>query len=330
MSSRENQEILRIENLTKTYPIYGGLFLSQVATVFAATDVSFSLKKGETLGLVGESGCGKSTIGRTLLKLYEPTSGKIFFDGQDITDFSERQMRSVRKEIQVIFQDPFESLNSRHTVGKILREPFEIHKIGTQEERTQWVSELLKKVGLPENAKDRYPHEFSGGQRQRIGIARAIALKPKLVVCDEPVSALDVSIQSQIINLLLELQKEMGISFLFIAHDLSVVKHVSDQVAVMYLGRIVEKTSSERIYKKPLHPYTKSLLSAIPHPDPTLHNKREILAGEVPSPRNPPSGCLFHTRCKYAKDRCKSELPSFREIEPGHSVACHFAEELSK
>ncbi len=323
-----SDSLLEVRGLTKHYPIYGGILMKQVAKVYAASQVTFSLKKGETLGLVGESGCGKSTVGRTLLKLYRPTGGQIFFEGKEITDLSEKEMRPLRQDMQIIFQDPFESLNSRHTVGKILEEPFLVHKVGTPQEREKRIVELLDRVGLPERARHKYPHEFSGGQRQRIGIARAIALRPKLIICDEPVSALDVSIQSQIVNLLLELQKEMNMSYLFIAHDLSVVKHVSDRVAVMYLGKIVELTTAERIYEKAMHPYTKSLLSAIPVPDPTKRAEIQALKGEVPSPRNPPSGCHFHTRCPFAKDVCRTKVPEFKEEATEHFSACHFSQEL--
>ena len=303
--------------------------MRQIATVFAVTDISFAIWKGETLGLVGESGCGKSTLGRTLMRLYPSTAGKIFFQGEDITDWPEKNLHKIRKEIQIIFQDPYESLNSRHTIGHILEEPFIIHNRGTAKERSAWVKDLLQRIGLPEGSQSKYPHEFSGGQRQRIGIARAIALKPSLIVCDEPVSALDVSMQSQILNLLVDLQKEMDLSYIFISHDLATVKHISDKLAVMYLGGIVELASSEEIYKKPLHPYTQSLLSAIPIADPTKRSQRETLKGEVPSPRKPPSGCTFHTRCPYAQDICKNQKPKLehskiKEISTSHLTACHF------
>lgn len=326
------ETLVEIKSLKKHYPIHGGLFFRQIATVFAVNGVSFTIKKGETLGIVGESGCGKSTLGKTLLNLYHPTSGEVIFEGRNIYDLGRGQMRALRKDMQIILQDPFESLNSRHTVGEILEEPFIIHKIGTRTSRIKEVRRLLKRVGLPESALNRFPHEFSGGQRQRIGIARAIALKPKLVVCDEPVSALDVSVQSQVLNLLLDLQKEMGLTYIFIAHDLSVVKHVSDRIAVMYLGNVVELTDSETIYKNSAHPYTKALISAIPMPDPTYKSEKQVLQGDVPSPRNPPSGCAFHTRCPYVKDVCRKDKPPLviHEHERGteHFVACHFAKEI--
>jgi oligopeptide/dipeptide ABC transporter ATP-binding protein len=325
-----SKNLLQVENLKMHFPIYGGILKRQVGSVYAVDGVNLTIKNGETLGLVGESGCGKSTLGRAILKLYKPTDGRIVFDGTDITDYSTAQMRPFRKDLQVVFQDPYESLNSRHTIGKIIEEPMFIHKIGTAESRRAKALELLEKVGLQESAYYRYPHEFSGGQRQRIGIARAISLKPKLIICDEPVSALDVSIQSQVMNLLMDLQREMGLAFLFIAHDLSVVRHISDKVAVMYLGKIVEYTDADSIYKNPMHPYTKALISAIPEPDPTLKKEHVILKGDVPSPINPPSGCRFHTRCQYAQDKCKVEEPVLKQYGESevHEVACHFAGEL--
>jgi len=334
LNSGENSfmstEILRVENLKQHFPVHGGILFREIGNVSALDGVSFAVNKGETLGLVGESGCGKTTLGRSLMRLYQPTAGNIFFNGIDITRKRQREIRHLRREMQMIFQDPFESLNARHTVGEILEEPFIIHKIGDRKERQQRVAELLDRVGLSPTAGQRYPHEFSGGQRQRIGIARAIALKPALVVCDEPVSALDVSIQSQILNLLIELQEEMGLTYLFIAHDLAVVKHMSDRTAVMYLGKIVEMTSSERINASPLHPYTQALISAIPVPDPTASREKIILSGDVPSPLNPPPGCAFHTRCPVAKDVCRTMVPLL-EKQPGdeeHLVACHFAGEV--
>lgn len=318
-----NEPLLKVEGLTKHFPVRGGVFLKKVGIVHAVDEVSFELNRGETLGLVGESGCGKSTVGKTLLRLLEPTGGSVTFEGKDVLSMRRDDLRRLRRDIQIVFQDPFESLNARHTVGKILEEPFLIHKIGSRAERTKWVAELLERVGLEPSASNRFPHEFSGGQRQRIGIARAIALKPKLIVCDEAVSALDVSIQSQVINLFLDLQKEMNLALIFIAHDLAVVKHVSDQIAVMYLGEIVEVARAEDIYDSPRHPYTRALISAIPVPDPTVRRDRIILQGDVPSPITPPSGCRFHTRCPYAQDDCTQTPPELKGVSAHASVACH-------
>ncbi|MFH1726483.1 MAG: oligopeptide/dipeptide ABC transporter ATP-binding protein [Elusimicrobiota bacterium] len=327
--------LMEVKDLKKHFPIHGGVLFRQIATVYAVDGVSFNVKPGETVGLVGESGCGKSTLGKTILRLDDPTSGQVLFEGKDLAALKRRELRRVRKDIQIIFQDPFESLNASHTVGHILQEPFIIHKIGEPGWRKEQAKKLLAKVGLSQAAMDRFPHEFSGGQRQRIGIARAIALEPKLIVCDEPVSALDVSIQSQILNLLLKLQREMRLTYLFIAHDLAVVKHVSDRIAVMYLGKIVEFTDADAIYKKPLHPYTQALLSAIPVPDPTSDKSgRQVLEGDVPSPRTPPPGCNFHTRCPYAQKLCKAEVPALQDAPSSsrgrHLVACHYAENLPK
>jgi peptide/nickel transport system ATP-binding protein len=331
----ENQEaLLRVENLKMHFPIRGGVLRKRVGQVHAVDGVSLTVKRGETMGLVGESGCGKTTVGRCILRLYQPTGGRVMFDGKDLLKVDSKTLRAARRQLQMIFQDPFESLNSRHTVGDIIAEPFIIHRIGTPAERSRSVAGLLQRVGLAADAASRFPHEFSGGQRQRIGIARAIALNPKLVVCDEPVSALDVSIQSQILNLLLALQKELGLSYLFIAHDLAVVKHVSDTIAVMYLGRIVERAAAGTLYENPLHPYTQALIAAIPDPDPEKKNvSPPLLAGDVPSPINPPPGCHFHPRCPYARRRCQTETPElkvFSDSDPGHWVACHFAGRLGR
>ena len=327
-----NDVLLKVYNLKMHYPIRGGVFFRRVAVNYAVDDVSFEIRKGETLGLVGESGCGKSTIAKAVLRLYEPTAGRVTFAGRDILELSRTEMRSVRREMQIIFQDPMDSLNSRHTIGAILEEPYVIHGLGTRAERRLWIRDLLSKVGLQPEAVNRYPHEFSGGQRQRIGIARAIALQPKLLVCDEPVSALDVSIQAQIMNLMIELQRELGLTLLFITHDLAVVKHISDRIAVMYLGKIVELNDAEMMYRKPMHPYTRALIDSIPEPTPGKIRDRKTLQGEVPSPINPPSGCHFHTRCPHVREKCHNEIPLLRKMqepgERGHFVACHFAEEI--
>lgn len=325
------KSLLEVHHLKKFFPILGGVFRRKTGYVQAVDDISLTIQEGTTLGLVGESGCGKTTVGRSLLRLIEPDSGAINFMGQDLMALSQRQLRGVRRNMQIIFQDPFESLDSRQTIGGILEEPYEIHKVGSLEDRKDYVRNLLNRVGMPEAAVSRFPHEFSGGQRQRIGIARAIALNPKLIICDEPVSALDVSIQSQIVNLLLELQREMKLSYLFIAHNLAVVKHISDDIAVMYLGRIVEYTDSEALYASPLHPYTQALISAIPIPDPSRKRKKFQLAGDVPSPINPPPGCHFHPRCPFAVAMCKAVYPEL-ELTPGagnHRVACHRAGAVS-
>ncbi len=322
------QKLLEVKDLVKHFPVRGGVF-SRIRNYVRAVDgVSFDLEPSETLGLVGESGCGKSTTGRALLRLIEPTSGEVSFEGTDVCALDRESMRKLRREMQIIFQDPYASLNPRMTVGSIVGEPLTIHGIAKGKEKEEKVASLLHRVGLrPEHIR-RYPHEFSGGQRQRIGIARALALNPKLIIADEPVSALDVSIQAQVINLLEDLQKEFGIAFVLIAHDLAVVQHVSDRIAVMYLGKIVEMSSADRVVMEPKHPYTEALLSAVPIPDPTLRKKRMILTGDVPSPVNPPSGCRFHTRCPYKEERCVAEEPPMREISPGHFAACHFSEKL--
>lgn len=325
--------LLEVDDLKMHFPVYGGVLRRRVGWVFAVDGVSFRIREGATLGLVGESGCGKTTVGRTILRLYPPTGGRIVFNGRDIMTLDRGALQEIRRDMQIIFQDPFESLNARHTIQEIIEEPFRIHGIGSALERRERVARLLERVGLPRNALARFPHEFSGGQRQRIGIARAIALEPRLVICDEPVSALDVSIQSQIINLLLELQHDMGLAYLFIAHDLAVVKHISDHIAVMYLGRIVEYARAEALYRQPWHPYTQALIAAIPVPDPDVRREQQVLTGDVPSPMNPPSGCHFRTRCPYAIQRCQDEVPRMRPMpdtsEGEHRAACHRMEEIA-
>jgi oligopeptide transport system ATP-binding protein len=316
--------LLRVENITKQFPIYGGLFSKQVAAVKAVQDISFEINKGETLGLVGESGCGKSTLGRSLIRLIEPSSGKIFFKNKEITKADGTELRELRKKMQIIFQDPYASLNPRMTIGAILEEPLIIHNLfNSAKDRQDRVRELINLVGLRPEHLSRYPHEFSGGQRQRVGIARALAVNPELIICDEPVSALDVSIQAQVINLLMELQQKLGLTYIFIAHDLKVVEHVSHRVAVMYLGKIVELASSDELYKNPQHPYTRALLSAIPIPDPKPRPERIILTGDVPSPLNPPTGCQFHPRCPLADANCAKQSPVLEQKgAPQHFVSC--------
>lgn len=322
--------LLTVRELTKHFPITGGILGKTIGKVQAVNSVSFDVFKGETFSLVGESGCGKSTTGRALLRLHEPTSGEIIFRDAHLTDLKELEVRRMRRDMQMVFQDPYASLNPRHTIGKILEEPLIVHKIyETAKERKEAVAKMLETVGLRREHASRYPHQFSGGQRQRIGIARALMTKPKLIVLDEPVSALDVSIQAQILNLLEDLQQEFDLTYVFIAHDLGVVRHISDRVGVMYLGNLVELSDAEELYASPLHPYTQALLSSVPIPDPTVRNQRQrvTIKGDIPSASNPPSGCVFHTRCPLATERCKQEIPSFREVKDSHFVACHEVKE---
>lgn len=321
------EAILEVRHLRKCFPIEKNLLGKVQKELVAVDDVSFTLKAGETLGIVGESGCGKTTMGRTILKLHESSGGQIIFNGEDITNYKTSQMRHLRTDMQIIFQDPYSSLPPRATVGDILSEPVKVHKIVPQSEVKDYVMQLMEKCGLRDYYYERYPHEFSGGQRQRICIARALSVKPKLVVCDEPVSALDVSIQAQIINLLKELQRSMNLTYLFISHDLSVVKFISDKVGVMYLGAMMEFGNKEDIFANPLHPYTKALFSAIPNPNPDVKMNRIVLSGDIPSPANPPKGCRFHTRCPHATEKCKHITPEYREYEKGHFAACHMLDE---
>jgi oligopeptide/dipeptide ABC transporter ATP-binding protein len=315
--------VLEVEHLKKHFPVKKGVLRRTVGQVYAVDDVSFSVREGETLGLVGESGCGKSTVARTVLRLIEPTDGSIRLDGQDVTRLGKSELRPYRRQMQMIFQDPFSSLNPRMSAGDIVGEPLQVHDIAHGKEKERLTAEIFDQVGLRRGQMKSFPHEFSGGQRQRISIARALALNPKLIVADEPVSALDVSIQAQVINLMMDLQREKRLSYLFIAHDLAVVEHISHRIAVMYLGKIVEYADKETLFTDPQHPYTEALLSAVPVPNPKLKRQKRLLQGDVPSPINPPPGCAFHTRCPYAEARCKTEAPVLRETSPGHGVSCH-------
>ncbi|MEQ6356674.1 dipeptide ABC transporter ATP-binding protein [Lysinibacillus sp. M3] len=318
-----SKTLLKVDGLKKYFPIRKGVLNKQVGDVKAVDDVSFEVFEGETLGIVGESGCGKSTTGRLLMRLLEPTEGKIEFAGKVISELSNNEMRKARRDIQMIFQDPYASLNPRHNIGKILEEPLIVHGMGNAKERKKKVLELLEIVGLNEYHVKRYPHQFSGGQRQRIGIARALMTNPRLIIADEPVSALDVSIQAQVLNLLQNLQKDLKLTYIFISHDLGVVRHISNRVGVMYLGKLVEMTASEDLYAEPLHPYTQALLSSVPVPDPTFEREQVVISGDIPSASNPPSGCTFHTRCPFKKEECSQVVPKMQEVKPGHYVACH-------
>jgi oligopeptide/dipeptide ABC transporter ATP-binding protein len=323
-TASEREKLVEVKHIKKYFPIRKGLLNTVIGNVKAVDNVSFDIYKGETLGLVGESGCGKSTLGRVVLRLQQPTEGQVLFEGHDITRMGSRELRAARRDMQIIFQDPFGSLNPRFTVGDIIAEPLRVHGLADKAQRDARVSELMQQVGLNASWRNRFPHEFSGGQRQRIGIARAISLNPKFIVADEAVSALDVSVQSQVINLLSDLQDQLGLTYLFIAHGLNVVRHISDRVGVMYLGKIVELCQTDELFAHPAHPYTAALLSAIPVPNPRRKRERIVLTGELPSPANPPSGCRFHTRCPYMEKRCKEEEPQLREVAPNHWVACHF------
>jgi oligopeptide transport system ATP-binding protein len=321
------KKLLEVQNLVKHFPVLGGVFSRPVGWVKAVDDISFHIFEGETFGLVGESGSGKTTAGKTIIRLIEPTKGKIIFDGKDITKLPESKLRPIRREMQIIFQDPYGSLNPRMPIGEIIREPLLVHGIGDRKEQEERVVEIMKLVGLRPEYLRRYPHEFSGGQRQRIGIARAIVLNPKFVVADEPVSALDASIQAQVLNLLLELQQKLALTYLLVAHNLAVVRHVSDRIGVMYLGKLMEVAETKELFTTPLHPYTQALLSAIPIPDPEIKKERILLQGDIPSPINPPSGCRFRTRCRFAKDICAEKEPPLIDVGSGHYVACHFVKE---
>ncbi len=333
MNVKNSEVLLRVENLVKHFPIKRGIIMQKtVGAVHAVDGISFDIHRGETLGLVGESGCGKSTAGRTILQLYRPTAGHVYYDNIDLASIKGEELRKMRRKMQMIFQDPYASLDPRMTVGEIIGEPLVIHHLTDKRQNKQRIEELLELVGLSAKYYNRYPHEFSGGQRQRIGVARAIALNPDLIVCDEPISALDVSIQAQVVNLLEDLQKKFNLTYLFIAHDLSMVRHISDRIAVMYLGAIMELAPRNDLYNDPLHPYTEALLSAVPIPDPLVEEKRHriVLEGDVPSPINPPSGCRFRTRCPISEQICKEEVPEWREVKPDHYVACHLVKNSSK
>jgi peptide/nickel transport system ATP-binding protein/oligopeptide transport system ATP-binding protein len=324
-SNTEKSDLIQVENLVKYYPVLGGVLRRVVAQVKAVDDVSFSIKKGETLGLVGESGCGKTTVGHTILRLLPQTNGQVYFNDQNIFRLKGSALKDLRREMQIVFQDPYSSLDPRLPVGESIAEGLKIHKVGTSQDRVDYVVDTLRKVGMEDYHAFRYPHEFSGGQRQRIGIARALALNPKFIVLDEPVSALDVSIQAQVLNILQDLQEEFGLTYLFVAHNLAVVEHISDRVAVMYLGKIAEMAPRDRLFGNPLHPYTQALMSAIPIPNPKIKRERIILEGDVPNPVDPPSGCRFHPRCPVARDDCAVNEPPLRELQPEHFVACHYA-----